>query len=434
MSSSRPSTTWDPILTRASRSKVITVGKNELIPSAAFREQLAKRGGGTAARCFQCATCTSVCDLTKNGSLFPRRQMLASQWGLADQLVGDPGVWLCHQCNDCSVSCPRDAKPGDVMQTIRSLAIEELSVPRIMGRLVGNAGRSWPLLIGLPILFWFVLIFLVNGFAVPERVDYQILHTGTDLSVVDAAYAQEAPAEGHHGVQHLPGKETRLIYEELVPHKYIYIVYTTAFFLALIGAVAGGAKFWKLLGLHGERRGSFVGAILPVVGEIATHKRFGSCGASKSRRWAHFCLLWGFVGAAFASFLLVISLYVTKDPLPLAQTHPYKIIGNISMVLLVVGALWLFVNRLADPDKAGASKAYDNFFLTVVALVVLTGALTELGAFVFPPIVASVIYIVHLGTILTLFLTVPFSKFAHMVYRTLAMVHERMAEPGKVEN
>jgi quinone-modifying oxidoreductase subunit QmoC len=411
------------------------VGKNELIPSAAFRQELAKRGGGTATRCYQCATCTSVCDLTKTGSLFPRQQMLACQWGLADRLVGDPGVWLCHQCNDCTVSCPRDAKPGDVMQSVRSLAIEDLSAPRFMGHLVGNASRSWPLLLGLPIVFWFVLLFLVNGFAVPERVNYQILHTGADLSFVEAAYAQEgAHAEGHHGVQHVPGKENRLIYEEMVPHKYIYIVFTTAFFLALIAAVVGGAKFWKLLGRHGERQGSFVGALLPVVGEIATHKRFGSCEASHSRRWAHFSLLWGFVGAAFASFLLVISLYVTKDPLPLAQTHPYKIIGNISMVLLVVGALWLFVNRLADSNKAGASKAYDNFFLTVVALVVLTGALTELGAFVFPPVVAAVIYVVHLGTILTMFLTVPYSKFAHMVYRTLAMVHERMAEPGTVKS
>ncbi len=28
-----------------------------------------------------------------------------------DQLMGDPGVWLCHQCNDCSVRCPRDVEP-----------------------------------------------------------------------------------------------------------------------------------------------------------------------------------------------------------------------------------------------------------------------------------------------------------------------------------
>ena len=410
-------------------------GNQEIIPSAAFRKKLRERGGDTAARCYQCATCTSVCELSKNGALFPRAQMLASQWGLADRLAGDPCVWLCHQCNDCNVRCPRDAKPGDVMQTIRSLAIEELSVPRFMGRLVGDAGKSWPLLIGLPLLFWFVLIFLVNGFAVPERVDYQIKHAGTEINLVDTAYAQDAShgaADGAsgHDAHHVKGTEKRVIYEELVPHKYIYIVYSTAFLLAALAALGGAAKFWKLLGRGAPRHGSFLGAFLPVLGEIASHKRFGSCTATSSRRWAHFCLFWGFLGAAFASALLVVALYVTKDPLPLAQTHPYKIIGNISALLLVVGAVWLFVNRLGDPMRVGRSKAYDTFFLTVVMLVVVTGALTEFAAFSLPPVVASVIYVVHLGAILTLFLTVPFSKFAHMVYRTLAMVHERMTLPA----
>jgi quinone-modifying oxidoreductase subunit QmoC len=404
--------------------------QNEIIPSASFRKKLRERGGDTASRCYQCATCTAVCELAEGDCLFPRKQMLASQWGLADRLAGDPGVWLCHQCNDCTVRCPRDARPGDVLQTVRSLAIEELAVPRFMGRLVGNAGRTWPVLFAVPLLFWFALVLLVNGFAVPDRVDYQILHAGADISLVDEAYAQEGhgAAAAAHDAHHVPGKENRVIYEELVPHKYIYIVYSAAFLFALVTALAGGAKFWKLLGRGGDRKGSFLGAFVPVLGEIASHRRFGSCEAAGSRRWAHFFLLWGFVGAAFASFLLVISLYVTKDPLPLAQSHPYKIIGNIAMVMLVVGALWLLVNRLQGANKSGASRAYDVFFLSVVVLVVVTGALTELAAFALPPVVASVVYLVHLGAILTMFLTVPFSKFAHMVYRTLAMVHERMVK------
>lgn len=404
--------------------------QKQIIPSADFRKRLRDRGGDSAARCYQCATCTSVCELTTEGSLFPRSQMLKSQWGLADDLAGDPGVWLCHQCNDCTARCPRDAKPGDVLQTIRSLAIEELSVPHAVGKLVGNAGKTWPLLVGLPILLWLGIIFMDNGFTVPEPTNMKIIHASTDLPLVGAAYAQEEhPAtDAHHGVQRVAGDETRLIYEELVPHKYIYVVFSTAFFLALFAALAGGARFWKLLGRSGDRKGAFVGSLLPVLAEIATHKRFGSCETSSSRRWAHFCVLWGFLGAAFASGLLVISLYITKDPLPLAQMHPYKIIGNISMVLLVVGGLWLFFTRLTQPVKAGASRAYDTFFLSIVVTVILSGALTELGAFVFPPLVASIIYVIHLGAILTMFLTVPFSKFAHMIYRTLAMVHERAAQ------
>jgi len=405
--------------------------QKQIIPSADFRKRLRDQGGDTAARCYQCATCTSVCELTTEGSLFPRSQMLKSQWGLADDLAGDAGVWLCHQCNDCTARCPRDAKPGDVLQTIRALAIEELSTPRFMGKLVGNAAKTWPLLIGLPILLWIGIIFMDNGFTVPEPTNMKIIHASTDLSFVDAAYAQD---EGHtaaadsHGVQHVEGNETRLVYEELVPHPYIYVVFSTAFFLALGAVMVSAVKFWKLIGRNGDRKGSFIGSFLPVLAEIGSHKRFGSCEASSSRRWAHFCVLWGFLGAAFASGLLVISLYITKDPLPLEQTHPYKIIGNISMLLLIVGGLWLFINRLTDPEKTGASKAYDMFFLSLVVTVIMTGALTQLGAFVFPPLVASIIYVVHLGSILTLFLTVPFSKFAHMIYRTLAMVHERMVE------
>jgi quinone-modifying oxidoreductase, subunit QmoC len=405
--------------------------QKQIIPSADFRKRLRDRGGDTAARCYQCATCTSVCELTTEGSLFPRSQMLKSQWGLADDLAGDAGVWLCHQCNDCTARCPRDAKPGDVLQTIRALAIEELSVPRFMGKLVGNSAKTWPLLIGLPILLWIGIIFMDNGFTVPERTNMKIIHASADLSFVDTAYAQDeghAAAADSHGVQHVEGNETRLVYEELVPHPYIYVVFSTAFFLALGAVMVSAVKFWKLIGRSGDRKGSFIGSFLPVLGEIALHKRFGSCETSSARKWAHFCVLWGFLGAAFASGLLVISLYVTKDPLPLEQTHPYKIIGNIAMVLLVVGGLWLSINRLIDPGKTGASKAYDMFFLSLVVLVIMTGALTQLAAFVFPPLVASIIYVLHLGSIVTLFLTVPFSKFAHMIYRTLAMVHERMVE------
>jgi quinone-modifying oxidoreductase subunit QmoC len=36
------------------------------------------------------------------------------------------------------------------------------------------------------------------------------------------------------------------------------------------------------------------------------------------------------------------------------------------------------------------------------------------------------VYVLHLGVVMTLFITLPYSKFAHIVYRTLAMVHQMM--------
>ena len=53
---------------------------------------------------------------------------------------------------------------------------------------------------------------------------------------------------------------------------------------------------------------------------------------------------------------------------------------------------------------------------TAVALVLLAG---DAG-------LGRTLYVIHLGVVLTLFVTFPYSKFAHLLYRTLALVHARM--------
>jgi quinone-modifying oxidoreductase subunit QmoC len=367
--------------------------------SSDFREAFFKRGGSNAAKCYQCATCSSVCELAPDNAPFPRRQVLMAQWGLEDQLMADPGPWLCHQCNDCSVRCPREVNPGDMMAAVRAMAVESLSVPKIMGRLTGNIRASWPALIFLPIIFWVVLLGATTGLAIPE------VHSD------------------------MPALEGRFHYEELVPHPLIYGVYTTVTVL-IVGAMwISGRKFWKLIGTGQERRGSFFGALTGVVIDIATHKKFSSCdhGVPK-RRWGHFLVMWGFVGAAVTSGILVIYMYgLHMYPLPL--DHWVKWLGNISAVALVIGGVLLFVNRLKVGDKlVGQTTAFDRFFLMTVLGVIGTGVLTEGFRFVpVPVVVAAAMYVLHLGAVLTLFITVPYSKFAHILYRTLAMTHERMA-------
>jgi quinone-modifying oxidoreductase subunit QmoC len=184
-----------------------------------------------------------------------------------------------------------------------------------------------------------------------------------------------------------------------------------------------------MLGAGARREGSFLGSLVPVVIEIATHRRFARCdrGVPK-RRWGHFLLMWGFVGAALTSAILVVYMYgFGRYPLPL--DHWVKWLGNLSAVILVVGGTLLYANRLVPGDRlAGATSASDRFFLFTVLGVIATGVITELLRFVaVPPAAAALAYVLHLGIVLTLFLIFPYSKFAHLVYRTLAMVHERMA-------
>ncbi len=359
-----------------------------ILPSGEFRQELARRGGATVTRCYQCATCSAVCELADENAPFPRRQMLLAQWGLESQLAADPAVWLCHQCNDCTARCPRDARPGDVLQAVRSLTVEKLSFPASLGRLVGRAATTWPLLFALPILFWIALL------------------AGTGHLIL--------PPEFH-------------AYEQLVPHAFIYGVFFPVAAWVMLASWVSGRRFWAALGAASPRSGTFLGNLVPVLGEIAGHKRFRSCSAARPRFTSHFLLLWGFVGAAVTSALLIVGIYVQKLPMPLALSHPYKILGNLSAVLLVVGGTLLVVTRLGNRDAAGASTAFDTYFLGMVVLVIVTGVLSEVARFAFSTELAFAIYITHLGVVLNLFLTFPYSKFAHLLYRSLAMVHERMA-------
>ena len=375
--------------------------------SSEFRDEFFDRGGENAARCYQCATCSSVCELAPANAPFPRRQILWAQWGLKDRLIADAGPWLCHQCNDCSVRCPREVNPGDMMAVARALVVEHLATPPFLGKLVGNVKKTWPLLIFGPLLFWIILLGA----------------TGAQVPGIDPALG---PLDGN------------FYYEHFVSHTLIYFTYFTATAWVLFALWTSGRKYWRLLGTAQKRTGTFLGALVPAVFDIALHKKFASCdrGVVK-RRWGHFFVMWGFIGAAITSGFAVLYLY--KDTVflswmhlgfsyPVPLTHWVKWLGNTSALLLVVGGLLLWFNRRATGDKlVGITTPFDRFFLWVILTVIGTGVLTEILRFIaVPPILACAVYVIHLAIVLTLFLTLPYSKFAHILYRTLAMAHERL--------
>ena len=71
-------------------------------PDVGFINDVAKLGGQDVKKCFQCATCSVACPISPDTKPFPRKEMLATSWGLKDRLVGNGDIWLCHNCGDCS--------------------------------------------------------------------------------------------------------------------------------------------------------------------------------------------------------------------------------------------------------------------------------------------------------------------------------------------
>ena len=139
----------------------------------------------------------------------------------------------------------------------------------------------------------------------------------------------------------------------------------------------------------------------------------------------HLLLFWGFVGAAVTSALLIVAIYLQGYEMPLPLLHPYKLLGNVSALALLIGGGILVFTRLTDRDRAGSSTAFDSFFTAVVTLVIATGVLVELARLVTAstPGLAVGLYVLHLGVVTTLFVTFPYSKFAHLAYRLTAMTY-----------
>ena len=89
-------------------------------PDLEFIQSLQATGGDTLKKCYQCASCSVACPLSSDQNPFPRKEMLWAQWGMKENLLADPDVFLCHQCGDCTEICPRGAKPAETLGAIRA--------------------------------------------------------------------------------------------------------------------------------------------------------------------------------------------------------------------------------------------------------------------------------------------------------------------------
>lgn len=376
-------------------------------PDVGFIREIRRAGGDTFKACYQCATCSVMCSLSPEQKPFPRKEMVLAQWGQADRLMRDPDVWSCYQCNDCSVNCPRGARPGDVMAAIRSYAYRDFAFPRFMGKALADP-RMLPLLLLVPMLILLAGIFL---FA-PRSAD------GTYLFLTSQV----------------------IDYNLFLPHSTVDAIFVFGNILIFIFAAVGFIRFWRMLTRGGTAtQTSFFKALWPTIKEVLDHGRFFNCDANLVRGQAHVLVFIGFAGAMVTTGMVFLFIFVPHYlealgleqfhavfALPLDLPHPVKILGAASGFLLVLGTAILIFRRWADRDAVGANGYADQLFLYMLFFVGLTGMLSWLSRLGPSPMVAYFIYYVHLVTVWFLLWYMPYSKFAHMIYRTLALVYARM--------
>ena len=365
-------------------------------PDLQFTKDLIAAGGGDLKKCYQCATCSVACKVSPDNNPFPRKEMIWAQWGQKDRLLNDPDIWLCHQCNDCSTMCPRGANPGDALKAVRKMVIQTNSWPSFFGKLVGESSM-FVLALGIPVVV-VALILMISGLNVPEGpVKYSAHHLN--------------PKDGFIWLPVLQG------------------VFTAALLFAVVSLVMSLKSYWKSLETNnpipvGTARKGFVPSLVEALSEILPHTTFKECEANNIRYSAHLLTFWGMIGLFITTAIVAFNVDIL-GLLPPSQngpgTIPIKILGNVSAIAFILGLGIMLFRRLQVPDQAGGSSYFDWFFLFVICATGVTGLVTELVRWAGWAGGAYVLYAVHLVFVLCLILYLPFSKFAHLGYRTVAI-------------
>lgn len=355
-------------------------------------------GNADVEACFNCGNCTAVCPLTTDRDSFPRRLIRYAQVGMKDDLLGSRELWLCYACGECTATCPRQADPTGFMAAARRYAIAEFDPLGLARRLFLSPVLTVAFLLFTSALMASVVL-IGNGpmpagplrlfeFIPPERIH--------DLGVVVMAVMGVAGLFGVvnmvRGVRRVSGSSLR------------------GFRLNWLGAL------WEAVGLDvlAQRR---------YRDDCTTHQKPDPLFL---RQWlVHLSIMWGFLGLLSATALDYFTALIGVKPVGTTVPiwDPIRLLGTIAGVLLVYGTTVAFLKRLGKVEVSlQESHPSDWAFLSLMWLAGISGLILEL--FLYTPVNPDWGYgmmIFHVAVAMTLVLMAPFTKFAHAMYRTVAL-------------
>lgn len=213
----------------------------------------------------------------------------------------------------------------------------------------------------------------------------------------------------------------------IFPHNLMVSMFGVAFGWAVLALSIGAARFWRT-----QSPGP---ASAPAAGEAVrnalalTYLDGGhgdGCNESSdrftlARRRFHHITFYGFLLCFASTCVATLYHYVLGQPAPYSLTSVPVVLGTAGGLGLLVGPaglLWLNLRRHpahGDP----AQRPMDRAFIVLLFATSFTGlallAVRSTGAM-------GLMLAIHLGAVLALFLTLPYGKFAHAVYRGAALL------------
>ena len=340
--------------------------------------------------CNSCRYCEGLC------AVFPAMEMLRSfADGDLDYLAN-----LCHGCGACYVDCQFTA-PHEF----------NVNVPKVLAEVRGDSYQAyaWPSALAP--------LFQRNGLAIA-------LITAISAAAFVLGFVAWSDRSALFATHTGPGA-----FYAVMPHNAMALLFGLAFGYAVIAITLSARNFWRAIG-QSPQTGKTTPSIWQAMKDAGKLRYLDGGGAGcdvsvtstpDRRRLFHHLTLYGF-GLCFAATSVgTLYHYLIAREAPYPWYDLPVVLGSFGGLGLLIGPVGLYHARQnRDPALASDKRAgMDTAFIAMLFATSLTG-FALLLARATPAL--GVLLAVHLGVVMALFLTLPYSKFVHGIYRFLALV------------
>lgn len=345
--------------------------------------------------CYQCGSCTLICELTNSAASFPRKIIRYVLLGLKDLLHSCLEPWICHDCGDCSSICPRESEPRESMATLRRYLSAQYDWTGISSKL--SRSKIWYIgslsVVGALVL---LLVVLYHSYVVNLPLSYFI---STSM-----------------GLEHMYGT---------IKYFTLGVIFIPLFFLISFAF----RMFWLTI-----YRGShvkiplhlYITEVKTYVLHSVTHKKLSEC--PEKIRWPiHWLLAFGCT-IILVFLIFFLRWFQTDNIYPVY--YPQRWMGYLATIFIVFGSMNILFGRIKKREEIYKSSKFEDFIFPIfLLLTAVSGIVVHISRYLGFEIISHYLYVLHLVIVIpVLVVEIPFGKWSHMLYRPLAIYFQAVKE------
>jgi len=307
--------------------------------------------------------------------------------GLERKLETSLEPWLCYYCGQCSEQCPRQAAPGETMMSIRRWLISKYDLTGIAGLFFRSKVAE---------ILTVILVALLTGIF--------LLYYGFTFGNINIYDGPNA------------------FLESTFIHRFDLIIGSVLGIFLLVNAI----RMWYLIMIKGNTIPTpwwlYIKQIYLLPWHFFSQKRYAECETTNSD---HVHMPWLVHLGLMVGYVLMLILVMAF--LPVLQQGPeiewsVHLFGYLATIGLIGGSVYFIYSRRKRLQiQYQKSHSTDWVFIILLAIITLTGLTQHILHRSGLIEAANIIYVLHLMSVVPWLLRMPFSKWAHLIYRPLAM-------------